>query len=64
MIVWQKFDEIDTDSNRLISYEEASRKLNSTGLASARRKRGASWFDEMDTNGDGHIEPFEFDSSL
>ncbi|TRY69247.1 hypothetical protein TCAL_14264 [Tigriopus californicus] len=61
------FASIDQDGDQQLSYEETLSYLSKTKKNFAHRFRNpkeAFWFSNMDKNGDGHIQLFEFDEDV
>lgn len=59
MKVAKRFKAIDGNGDRLIDADEATIHLRFT-----KKRPSMIWFDQMDKNGDGFIDPQEFDSDL
>ncbi|KAF8368145.1 hypothetical protein PRIPAC_85974 [Pristionchus pacificus] len=60
-----RFTSIDTDGDGLITEKEGRDfMMNGTSSAGVKRAIGNEWFAEIDTNGDGFIQPGEFDYSV
>jgi len=62
----ETFDRIDKNGDGTLSFDEAFVEMNSTGLYKEylRGRIDAAWFEEMDKNGNGRIEPGELDWHL
>uniref|UniRef100_A0A914CC09 EF-hand domain-containing protein n=1 Tax=Acrobeloides nanus TaxID=290746 RepID=A0A914CC09_9BILA len=58
------FEKIDTNNDGKLSHRETQEFLKHRKERNVIGLEDSAWFEEMDLNGDGHIQPNEFDSDL
>ena len=64
IVARQKFQEIDKDGNRKLSIYETTHFFAGKGVDTRELFSNTTWWDKMDLNSDGFIEPAEFDFIL
>ncbi len=64
-VTWQMFNEVDADGNGVLAFREAIAYLESNrGMDAEDLAGNRTWWEDMDTDNNGHLEPREFDLML
>jgi hypothetical protein len=59
------FNEVDADGNGVLAFREAIAYLESNrGMDAEDLAGNRTWWEDMDTDNNGHLEPREFDLML
>jgi hypothetical protein len=61
---WQRFKEIDADGDGILAFPEAVAYFADRGVDAKALVANKTWWQEMDTDNNGHLEPREFDFML
>jgi hypothetical protein len=63
-LTWQRFNEIDADGNGILAFHEAVAYFADRGVDATALVGNRTWWQDMDTNHNGYLEPREFDFML
>jgi hypothetical protein len=63
-VTWQRFNEVDANGDGILTFHEAVAYFGNRGVDTTALVGNRTWWQEMDQDHNGYLEPREFDLLL